>query len=192
MVVQCHEDYDDAASFLKACGDLKKEINATMQPIVADAHRAHKTAKSKQKELLAPVEAAVKVIGRKMGDYQAQCERQRKAEEAMLLAQAKKEQEESALEFAEALEEGGNGDVANAMLENIPDIQVRAESFAPRVSGTVTRTTWLFEIVDASMLPLEYMMPDEKAIRAMVKAKKGDTAIPGVRAYSETTVGARG
>jgi hypothetical protein len=35
------------------------------------------------------------------------------------------------------------------------------------------------------------MIPDEKKIRGVVKAMKGDTSIPGVKAFAEQTVRAR-
>jgi hypothetical protein len=50
-----------------------------------------------------------------------------------------------------------------------------------------TRRTWKFEVVDASLLPAEFLMPNDKAIRAAVT--NGRTSIPGVRTWQEAKVG---
>ncbi len=62
---------------------------------------------------------------------------------------------------------------------------------APKVKGLSTGKNWKFEITDASQVPPEYKMVDEKKIGAVVKALKGDTNIAGVRVYWEPRIGAR-
>ena len=51
--------------------------------------------------------------------------------------------------------------------------------------GVAMRESWHFEIVDADLLPRDYMVPDEKAIGQVVRGLKGQTAIPGIEAYAE-------
>lgn len=46
------------------------------------------------------------------------------------------------------------------------------------------RVDWKAEIVDASKLPREYLIPDEPKINAVVRASRGTIKIPGVRIYS--------
>jgi hypothetical protein len=51
-------------------------------------------------------------------------------------------------------------------------------------SAQVTaRLVWDFEIVDESKIPREYLMVNEKAIRAAIKAGVRD--IPGVRIFQK-------
>lgn len=57
--------------------------------------------------------------------------------------------------------------------------------------GMGYREHWDFEIVDPSLLPREYLQPNEKAIREVVKALKGGAAIPGVRVFVENRVTVR-
>ncbi len=67
---------------------------------------------------------------------------------------------------------------------------VRIEAASKQVSvpeGIQTRVTWKFR-VDESKLPMEYMMVDEEKIDAVVRVLKGDTDIPGVEAYPDTTI----
>ena len=61
-------------------------------------------------------------------------------------------------------------------------------AIVPKVEGQVSRANWKFEITDATLLPRDYLMPDEKTIGAMVRARKGETVIPGVRVYPDFKV----
>ena len=56
----------------------------------------------------------------------------------------------------------------------------RAQADAPSV-----REVWRFEIEDASKLPSQFLVPDEKAIGAVVRSQKGNAKIPGVKVFVE-------
>lgn len=58
----------------------------------------------------------------------------------------------------------------------------------PKISGQSVREVWLFQIDDASLIPREYLVPDESKIRRYVNAMKADAKIPGVRIYSEKRI----
>ena len=62
----------------------------------------------------------------------------------------------------------------------------------PKVAGLSTRENWNFRIVDPAKLPREYLMPDEAAIRGVVKAMKGRANIPGVEVYRDDIVAGTG
>jgi cell fate (sporulation/competence/biofilm development) regulator YlbF (YheA/YmcA/DUF963 family) len=51
------------------------------------------------------------------------------------------------------------------------------------------RKVWRFEVIDESQVPREYLVVDEKKIRAVVKA--GVRSIPGVRIYEDVDVAVR-
>lgn len=103
-----------------------------------------------------------KAIKRKMSDYQ--------------LTQKQKQTE--ALE--QAVEQG---DVR--FLQKASSLQM------PKVQGISSRVVWKFEIEDESLLPREFLMPDERAIAEAVKEKEGDTKIPGVKVIKDVQIGAR-
>ncbi len=48
---------------------------------------------------------------------------------------------------------------------------------------------WIFEVEDASKVPADYMIPDEKKIKAAVDG--GIRAIPGVRIYEDEVISVR-
>jgi len=60
-----------------------------------------------------------------------------------------------------------------------------------KVSGLSTREHWDFRITDPSKLPREYLIPNEAAIRSVVKGLKGQTNIPGVEVFRDDVVAGR-
>lgn len=143
-------------------------------------------------------------------EEQARKERERIAAEARA-AQAKADEEARKLrEKAEAARAAGEAEKAAKFESRAESRETagaeRAEELAHQaavtvapmvafekaeVKGVATREEWDFEITDRNALPLTFMIPDEKAIRAMVKARKGDTNIPGVRVFSRKILAAR-
>ena len=105
---------------------------------------------------------------------------------------ARKEREALEMRAAKAADKG--------QYEKADELQLRAATVeaapvvmpAPAAKGIALTELWDFEIIDPAALPREYLMPDLQKIRAVVKALKGATAIGGVRAYSRTSVSARG
>ena len=50
------------------------------------------------------------------------------------------------------------------------------------------RKTWTFKVTDLSKVPLEYMMLNEKMVKAAVSSGKRGTEIPGIEIYQESKV----
>lgn len=193
LTITSDEDYEIGADMLKDVRRLDKEIEEFFKPAVKAAHQAHKDVKADENLLRDPLKKLLDRLGRAMGKYQADLERQRQIEREMLLEQQRKEALASAHELAEGLAEAGDTEAAVAVLEQAEKLQpeVNCESIAPHVRGTAVLTTWKYEIVDADALPRKYLIPNESMIAAEVKACKENTNIPGVRAYAETKVSAR-
>lgn len=195
FVVKDANDYETAMEFQKTLKGRKKEIEAHFKPMVEAANKAHKAVTKKKNEYLEPIKEAMNNIALVCGDY---LEVVRKAEEV----EAAKRREEAAEEARKAVEEHAAKveaedpgkavalrEVAEEAAQDAAAAVEVEETVAPKVSGQVVRKNWKFEIVDASKIPDEYMIPDEKAIGAMVRAKDGEIEIPGVRVYCETKVG---
>lgn len=56
------------------------------------------------------------------------------------------------------------------------------------IPGVSFPTRWKFEVTDPDAVPREFMLIDDKAIRAVVTKQKQDTQIPGIRVYPESSV----
>lgn len=110
-------------------------------------------------------------------------------------AQLEVEQENTHIETAAHLSEAGYETAANKVLDMpvclVDETAIRMDGYAPKARGTASRVSWKCEVEDASLVPREYLVPDMKLIAAHVRVKKGDTAIPGVRVWSEASVTAR-
>jgi hypothetical protein len=69
--------------------------------------------------------------------------------------------------------------------------QVAHEAEVFQAPGVHTRESWKFEIQNLAQVPLDFLMVDEKKLRAFVKEHKDAIAIPGVRIYKDVNVVAR-
>jgi hypothetical protein len=76
-----------------------------------------------------------------------------------------------------------------AMPEPLPPVQEAPRGVRTDYGTASVRKTWEFEIVDASKLPPAFLMPNEQAIRAAVRA--GSREIPGVRIFQSDGLAVR-
>jgi hypothetical protein len=165
------------------------------------AYAAWKSITALRDKILKPLEAAKATAGQLMLAYSREQEAKRKAEEDRLRKEAedaerarlKKEAEDAALAEAQRLQDQGNTAEAEAVLSApvvvdtsavyVPPVVV--QSSTPTVQNAGARENWDFEIVDVNLIPREFMVPDEKSIRGVVKARKSLTNISGIRAYDK-------
>lgn len=181
------ESYKYAGELWKSIGDMIKEVKATFDPICEAANKAHKAATAKRASFLDPLESVYRSVKRLMSDYDAEQERIRREAEEKLREQARKEEEERRLKEAIALEESGQKEVAEAVMETpvyvAPVVITKA---VPKMEGgPVFRTVWKFRIVNQNIIPRQYLKVDEVAIGGVVRALKGQTNIPGIEPYEE-------
>jgi len=131
---------------------------------------------------LADVERRIKGAMVRFSDEQ---ERLRRAEQARLEEQARKDREKLEAQAAKA--------AAAGKTERAEEIETRAAQVVapvvqrevPKVAGVAMREVWKFEVTDAAAVPRAYLVVDEKKIGGVVRAMKGDTTIPGVRVWAE-------
>lgn len=129
------------------------------------------------KGVVTPIEDAIKSIKLGISAYR-QSEDMKAAEE------------QKALLEQEAKLAARQGDVAG--IQEIAKAHAEVEAAAPSIVRTQTgkasfRTDPKFEIVDATQIPREFLMPDEAKIRAYARETKGNGTIQGVRIWNEKT-----
>lgn len=140
--------------------------------------------------------AAVTSLKRKRVAWQAEAERQRKAEEERARQEALKAQarlDAAADKKAERLLEKGHVEEAERILDAVPQVQmpVVAQTEAPKTAGVAGRKNWKFRIVSEEEIPREYLVPDLVKIGGVVRAMKDKTSISGIEVYSEDTESVR-
>jgi hypothetical protein len=118
-------------------------------------------------------------------------ERKRRDEETRLRDLARKERAKLQ-QAANKAAAKGQDDMADALQQRADTLPmpVVPPDAAPKTAGVTTREHWTFRITDAAAIPREYLVPDEPTIRAVVRALKGATNIPGVEAYAEQIIAA--
>lgn len=96
------------------------------------------------------------------------------------------------LSYEKTLEQERKSKQEDAIKQSIETGQEIAiiESEIERVDGIKKRTAYKFEIEDESLIPREYLCPDEKKIGAVVRATKGNLNIPGVKIIREEILAA--
>lgn len=123
-------------------------------------------------------------------------EERRKAE--ALQAKLRAEAEEKARKERERLEaqalkaiDKGKEEKAEQLLEQAESVQ----AFAPviqmpthKAQGTSVRKVWSYRITDVSLIPREYMLPNEKLLGALAKSSHDAVKIPGVEFYAEESL----
>lgn len=136
---------------------------------------------TKQEEMLAPQRQAMNKTREFFAPY---LEAARKAESILKTAIAQYH-DKKRLEEAKVLEAAAKSDSSSARA--IIDTAALA---APSVSGVSFREAYDVVIVDPKLVPREYLIVDEKKIKAVVKASRGTIMIPGVRVTQTTQVAA--
>jgi hypothetical protein len=190
---------DVANGFLKNVKTLIGKIDASFDPQIEQAHKLHKSLIAEKKKFTAPLEDAERIVKRTIAGYLAEEDRKRReaeAERARIETEAREEAERKlkAVEKAEA-----KGDIAkaeaiaqeaaNTMAAKIDAAPVIPD--APVASGLSLRKVWKFRIIDAALLPREYLIPDEVKIGRVIRALKDEAKIPGVSVYSEDDISSR-
>jgi hypothetical protein len=126
-----------------------------------------------------PMEEAARKLGRRCYEWRNEQKRiAREAEERRQAAERKRIEDER-LAQAERLAAQGKTERADAVLA--APVQVAAQEVAkPQATEDISyRENWVGRVVDANLLPHEYLMPDLSKLTKVTKALKGQTSIPG-------------
>lgn len=190
--VESPQTYNGAADMLLSIKQLRKEIDDTFDEPIAAAHLAHKKIVAAKKTHEAPVIMCETLLKNKMGIWQQAEDRKRKEAEDRAREEAQRAAEEETLRLAETLEKAGDDEGAAAVLDApMPTPVVSVPSTVPKVQGISSRKTWKFKVEDPGKVPRQYLIPDERAIGAVVRAMGANAQIPGVRVWEESVINAR-
>lgn len=183
LEVTTAEDYESAASVLQALTVREKDVEAKKAELWNPLAKLTKSVQALFNPPLKVLDEAKKLVSSKMGTYAqeqrnialaAQARADQEADEARRKLEAKAERAEEQGDFARA-------DVFTSRANSIEAPEIEAD--IPKVHGVQLRQRWLFEVTDASLVPREYLMVDERLIRAEVNAKESLAKIPGVRIW---------
>jgi ParB-like chromosome segregation protein Spo0J len=177
-------EYEDAAVVLQTLTAREKELEDKKAELWNPLAKLTKGVQSLFNPPLKVLEQAKNVVKEKMGAY---ANEQRNI---ALAAQQRADQEaedarQALLAKAERAADAGNQARAEVLEARAQSVQAPTiESQTPKVAGVQLRERWLFEVTDPDKVPREYLMVDERLIRAEVNAKEALAKIPGVRIWS--------
>ena len=68
----------------------------------------------------------------------------------------------------------------------VPIVALKVE----KINGIATKKVWKFKIVKETLIPREYLMPNEKMLGEVARATKGTLKVEGVEFFSEDIISA--
>jgi hypothetical protein len=177
---------------------IRGRIKDVFEPMKKKAYASYKEILNKYKEVEAPAIKAEKYCDGLLSDYFAEQRRKREEAERKRLEEERKrrEEEERMLQEAIELESKGDKEKAEQIINESAEEENNARSEVvipekPKLDNIHSRLDYDFEIVDKEAIPRQYMIPDEKLIRRVVKASKGKVNIPGIKIITKDRVVAR-
>lgn len=167
IVIKDLKGMEAATELLSQVNTKLDEIEKEKGEIIDPAKAIIKKEKARWEPWESVLEEAKDILRKGMSAYQTEAKRIADKKQADILARAKPGKGNLSLEKA---------------VEKIENIDTPAATVATESGSLKFRTDKKFEVMDMTMLPLEYHLADEVAIR---KAMKEGVELPGVRYYTE-------
>lgn len=193
--IQTVDDYEWYLIVSRECAIQIKSVDKAMDDHIKRAHQSHKALLATKKAAVVPIDEVKKVAAKAMGVWNAKCKAEDDRQRKILEVEARKAQQAEVAKDAANLAKSGNYEAAKSALdhaESLPQPPVKVESSKPKHEGTMTRTTYSIEIVDAKLIPSEYMVPDVARLNERARTSKGSIVIPGVKVIAETKTHVKG
>lgn len=203
LAIKTPEDSTQAQDYISQIKAKKTAIHDKFDPSVRQAHKAWKAAKDLYNFFVDPLEAAERVLKRKVVDYQEDVDR--KARKKARDEQAKHDQEERDRQDklnkqADKAEEKGKPEKAEALRESAQEENYSPPQFLqpqPAMKkGSFFKENWKGRVIDMratcqaildNKIPPTLLMGDEKALNAYAKTIKTSMQVPGIKIYVEKT-----
>lgn len=190
-IINSIEAYSTADRTITEGEHLKKAIKAKLDPIVSERHKSHKEATKFRSKFLDPIEGSSKGLMAKMTVFQKVQDEKIAEEKKRLEDEAKERQEQECLKQAEEMEKAGADKAAiDAVLELAEDPAPEVHIATPILrSKTSFAPSWDVEVINEDEVPDQYIIRtvNIKAIKQIVKDKKGNIKIPGIRVVEITS-----
>ncbi len=200
IAIATAEEYKAAGEFLLEIKALRREIDGTFDPIIEKAHSAHKEAIAQKKKHDGPLAEAEALMKPKIAGYLQEEERKRRAEELRLQEEERKRAEEEQLHQAAILDEIGETEAANRLLDEKPEvIPVILPKQAPKVAGISMRETWSAQVFDLMALvnavatgkaPVQCLSANTVFLGQQARSMKAAMNYPGVKAVPDSSISA--
>ena len=194
LVIQTVEGRNDAIAAIKTVKERRCGIVAFFADTKQKAHTAWKAIVSQESSFTDTLDAVESSVKRAVLVFDRAQEQQRSEEQGRLQKAAneaaQRERDRLAKE-AERLKTPALKQERLAMAQAVVAPVVTLAPVAPRVEGVQTRKTWKARVVDAALVPREFLTVNQAALDAFAKAVKGATPVAGVEFYEDATLAIR-
>lgn len=195
IVLNNDADKENAVMLLKDITEYKKAISSQKKELTAPLKSQVKDIEDKFKKPIEFLDEADSTLRTKINTY-LDNQRIRIEQETLAKKQLIEDKAIAEVEKLEALKSGaGDYDevTRQALIQSIEDKQntlindtAKSDKVNLSSSNSVVRTVWDFELVDLSVVPLEFLQLDEKKVREAIK--KGIHDIKGVKIFQRSQV----
>jgi hypothetical protein len=182
----------DAARRVKS---LEKLVEDRRKELVAPLNARVKMINDYAKKIVAPLAGAESHLRQELVGWERKLEQERMAEQRRLReieeAEKKKIADQLAKDRVAAEMFGTTFDENKAVVRNA-EVEMNAAIAKQQISQNKvsgTRKTWKFEVVESEKVPREFLVVDDSAIRKAVQA--GAREIAGVRIFEEIVIAIR-
>lgn len=184
------KSYEDADEFLVQVKLYRKRVDEAFKKPILRAREALESIRELKRQVDDPLSVSEKVLKDNMAVYYAEAEKKRREEEARRMSEIKKREEEARLAEAKALEEAGEGEAADAVMDeplpapavNLPKTQAKGTAMTEHWSASVVNMKMLIVAIMSGQADISLVVPNQQAINQMARALKGRLSIPGIRA----------
>lgn len=195
-----------AAKTLKEVKEFAKRIEERRKELVKPLNDRVDAINAYAKEIRRPLDAAESHVKAQLLGWERKCEEERRKEFERLEAERrakekeaaeKAERERKAADAVALFQEPKEAKIQHHMVEaeaarakkEIEKEHAAAVASVSANKATGVRKTWTFRVTDASKVPAEFLVVDEKKIREAVRA--GAREIAGVEIYQEASIAVR-
>lgn len=196
MTVATPADAEFASAFLKGIRDHKKRVDETFDSAITSAREALDNVRALKEKALAPVKQAEAHVKGLVLSYNQALERAARVEAERRAAEERARIEAEALERAAQAEAEGDNDIAEAIVETVPEVPVMVAP-VKAAPGIAIKTTYGAEVYDLHALiqavaadkgMINLVKANDVALNSLARSYGADMRIPGVRAVAKQTV----
>src|SRR3990167_2701272 len=189
-----------AGEFLKSIKALRGEIDDTFSPITKKAYEAWKETLRQRERVEAPLVEAEGIVKPAIAAYITEQERIRREEELRLQKLAQDDAERQMVADAALLDDIGETELANALLEQAPVVApIIQPRTAPKVAGIALTKRYSAQVINFQQLvkavaegkvPFMAIQANTTFLNQQARAMKEQLNYPGVKLVVEGNVSA--
>ena len=180
-------DLEQAVIDRQELGRAIANVADFFKPLKQMADRLHSAICQRESAILAPLRALDDEKRRAMSAYKAEHDRAMREAERLERERQQRERDARAAAEAAALESQGDHVLAAAVLTEAitsPAPVVVLPDRTKGIEGLKFTRRWHYRVINAALIPAEFMILDEKKLGAYARSMKESARVPGVEFYS--------